>query len=189
MIGFLRGEPVVVDEETAIVNCGGVGYEVTCTPSLLDRMAAESEISVWIYTHVREDALHLFGFQSLAEKRLFLSLIKVNGVGPKSAMHILGATTFDNLIELIQNEDAKGLSKLPKVGKKTAEQIILTLKNKLVFADIEPSNKGPSVRTEIVSALVHLGFRASDVEKVVEKMRPDTNLETGVREGLLALTT
>ena len=107
-----------------------------------------------------------------------------------SASHS-AATSVDQLIALIADGDAKGLSKLPKVGKKTSEQIILTLKGKLVFAD-EPKNemgKKFSTRDDIVSALVNLGFRLYDVEKVVEKMNPQVNLESGVREGLLALTT
>ncbi|MBX7231142.1 MAG: Holliday junction branch migration protein RuvA [Bdellovibrionales bacterium] len=189
MIGYLKGEIKFYDLETVLLFCGGIGYEVICTPSTLSQvLGGKKEVELWIYTHVREDILQLYGFFTLLEKQLFLSLIKVNGIGPRSALQILGATALESLVDLINKGDAKGLSQLPKVGKKTAEQIILTLKGKLVLLESSDQPSTVSNRGAITSALVNLGFKATDVDKVVAKMSPNLDLESGVREGLVALT-
>lgn len=188
MIGFLRGEVQVVESDALVLVAGGVGYEVACTPATLAAAQPGHALELYIHTQVREDAITLFGFLKPVEKQMFMSLIKVNGIGPKSAIQILGAAPLDRLLELINSGDAKGLSNLPKIGKKTAEQIILTLKGKLVTADDSARPAASKVRQEIVSALVHLGFRLNDVERVVEQLPAHANLETGVREGLAALT-
>lgn len=189
MIGFLRGEVQWLDGENAVIVAAGVGYEVACTPNTLTDLTVGAQHELWIYTQVRDDAIQLYGFLNLLEKQMFLALIKVNGVGPRSALNILGASPMDQLIQLINEGDAKGLSKLPKVGKKTAEQIILTLKGKLVTVDEKQNLTPPSrVRQDVVSALVHLGFRLADVERVVEHLPDHTDLESGVRESLAALT-
>ncbi len=188
MIGFLRGQVLQVDTEGAVILAGGVGYEVACAPSTLTNLEPEKSTDLFIYTQVREDAIQLYGFQSLPEKQLFLSLIKVNGIGPRSAMTILAAAGVEQIVDLINRGDAKGLSALPKVGKKTAEQIVLTLKGKLVRVEDQTKPAALSSRQAIVSALVHLGFRLADVEKAVAAMPPEIDLEAGVREGLAALT-
>lgn len=189
MIGYLKGQAEWVGLESLILMAGGVGYEVTATPATLANVTPGAPMELWIYTQVREDAIQLYGFQKLAEKELFLSLIKVNGIGPKSAIQILGASSCEQIISLINEGDARGLSGLPKVGKKTAEQIVLTLKGKLVSAapdTIRPEAR--PVRGEIVSALVNLGFRLNDVEKAVSQMPGDIDLENGIRRALAELT-
>ncbi len=188
MIGFLRGEVLTVDSDSMIVVAAGVGYEVTCTPATLAMAQPGIGLELYIYTQVREDAILLYGFLKPVEKQMFMSLIKVNGVGPKSAITILGAAPIERLLNLINDGDAKGLSQLPKVGKKTAEQIVLTLKGKLVTADEVAKPAATKTRQEIISALVHLGFRLNDVERTVDQLPQHADLETGVREGLAALT-
>lgn len=189
MIAFLSGEVHSVSEDGLILNVQGVGYEVTCTPQVLNAAVSGAALSLDIYTQVRDDAIQLYGFFNRAEKSLFLSLIKVNGIGPKSALQIVSAAPIARITELINEGNAKGLSELPKIGKKTAEQIVLTLKGKLVSADpVTANSAAKNIRGEIVSALVHLGFRLADVEKVVERMPHNIDLENGVRQGLGALT-
>lgn len=188
MIGYLRGEVQWVDLESLILVASGVGYDLLCTPETLTTVVVGEPLELWVYTQVRDDAIQLYGFRSLEAKQMFLSLIKVNGVGPRSAMHILAASPVEKLIEMINQGDAKGLSGLPKVGKKTAEQIVLTLKGKLVQIEEQTKPAAGKVRGEIISALVHLGFRLHDVEKVVERMPLDVELEKGIRDGLSALT-
>ncbi|MGE0634291.1 MAG: Holliday junction branch migration protein RuvA [Pseudobdellovibrionaceae bacterium] len=191
MIAFLRGKILEVDAEAAVDETQGVGYEVLCALGTLAELQPEigTEVEMWIHTHVREDALLLFGFLSKQEKNLFLSLLKVNGVGPKSALSILGAATIENLQILIEAGDVKGLTALPKIGKKTAEQIILTLKGKLVFGEDKKSKAKATIsHSEIRSALVNLGFRPPDVEKVIADFPADLELEEGVRRGLKALS-
>jgi Holliday junction DNA helicase RuvA len=193
MIGFLRGHIVDVQPENLIVDVSGVGYELQCSANTLTSVLPGDEGMFHVYTHVREDQITLFGFQTSAEKRLFLSLINVNGVGPKLAIKILSGATVERVVEMVDAGDVKALTALPKVGKKIAEQIILSLKGKLVFEETSGSRSGPIAkafagRTEIVSALVNLGFRIADVEKVVEEIPAGTDLESGVRQGLQALS-
>lgn len=191
MIAFLKGKVLEADLESAIIETMGVGYEVLCSLGTLSDLQSElgTEVEMWIHTHVREDALTLFGFLTKEEKNLFLSLLKVNGVGPKSALSILSASTPTNLLNLIESGDVKGLTALPKIGKKTAEQIILSLKGKLVFGEDKKSVAKPAImHSEIKSALVNLGFRLPDVEKAVSDFPATLDLEEGVRRGLKALS-
>ena len=122
MIAYLRGKLLEVTTDTAVIDVQGVGYETLCSGRTLDqlRMQVGQELRLWIYTHVREDALQLFGFGSRQEKEVFLSLLKVNGVGPKSALSILSGAEAEKIIGFIEAGDAKALSNLPKIGKKTA---------------------------------------------------------------------
>lgn len=189
MIGYLEG--ILFDKglDHAILLVQGVGYEVHIPATDLEEIKVGSTIALWIYTNVREDALQLFGFRRIEGKNLFLSLLKVNGVGPKSALNILSAAPFRSIIGMIESEDAKALSQLPKIGKKTAEQIILTLKGKLVFADPSVRQMDFTHKKEITSALVNLGFKLIEVENVINQMDPQVSFEDGVRKGLSTLST
>lgn len=202
MIGFLKGNLIFGQDDHAVIECHGVGYELTMTPnSVQDLMSLKSEsCQVWVYTHVREDALQLFGFNSRSEKDFFIQLLKVNGVGPKSALTIMSGASVENIQAWIENSDAKALSLLPKVGKKTAEQIVLTLKGKLVKIESEKdlkkrsglasqakSNK-PLNLQQITSALVNLGFKPQIVDSFIETLPLDAAVEDGVRSGLQKLS-
>lgn len=193
MIGFLRGRIIETHTEGLILDVGGVGYDLSCSANTLDEVLDRTEAHLWVHTHLREDALVLFGFATAQEKQVFLSLLKVNGIGPKMAIKILSGTSLERLFEMIEAGDVKALSALPKVGKKTAEQLILTLKGQLVLSgEADGSVRargGPrQVRDEVVSALVNLGFRLPDVEKVVADMPDEFDLQQGVRRGLQALS-
>src|SRR4051812_39505214 len=158
MIGFVRGKLMAVELDSALVETGGVGYEILCSAQVMADLAGSvgTEIALWIHTHVREDALQLFGFMSKTEKELFLSLLKVNGVGPKSALTILSAGRVEKIIEMIEDGNAKALAALPRVGKKTSEQIILSLQGKLVRADA-PKGKAAGksdIQKQIQTALL-----------------------------------
>ncbi len=130
MIARLQGQVVEVSPESAIIDVAGVGYEVTCSVNTLFDWQAGQSVVVYTYTHVREDILQLFGFSTTREKEMFTTLLKVNGIGPKMAINILSGANVDQILMMVESEDVKGLSKLPKVGKKTAEQMVLTLKGK-----------------------------------------------------------
>lgn len=192
MIASLKGRLLSADMDEVIIDVLGVGYEVACSSLTLADLQSSlgEEIHMWIYTHVREDAFQLFGFLHKLEKQLFTSLLKVNGVGPKSALSILNGARAEQIMEFIEAGDAKALSSLPKVGKKTAEQIVLTLQGKLV--KIETLGRGktmkPSVHKDISSALVNLGFKPQLVEQFVGDLPKETSLEEGVRKGLQTLT-
>jgi Holliday junction DNA helicase RuvA len=190
VIGFLEGIVFDVSSETFILNVNGVGYDISAsTQTLTDvHVLLGQKMKVWIYSHVREDAFQLFGFLKKPEKDFFIQLLKVNGVGPKSALTLLSGAPLEQIQLWIEAGDAKSLSSLPKVGKKTAEQIILTLKGKLVL--IESKAKAPKVsetHRQISSALVNLGFKSQMVDQFVASLDLVTTLEVGVREGLKRL--
>jgi len=190
MIAYLKGTTIHMDLETAILDVQGVGYEVWCSTNTIDRLSMGSSAHLFIHTHVREDAFVLYGFATTNEKEMFHSLIKVNGVGPKLAIKILSGTTLDHFMEMIEAEDVAGLSKIPKVGKKTAEQLVLSLKGKLkIIEDVASGKKSPKgINKEILSALVNLGFKEADVQKVVQELALETSFEEGVRKGLSSLS-
>ncbi len=189
MIGYLRGKIIEVQMDSAIVDVAGVGYEILASSNTLSDLSAllGKELIVWIHTHVREDALQLFGFHDKAEKNLFLSLLKVNGVGPKMALSILSGARLSEVQNMIEAGNAKGLSGLPKVGKKTAEQIILTLKGKLVSASDAPLFQNPT-QTQITSALLNLGYKSQLVDQFVSTLPKDISIEDGVRKALQTLS-
>jgi Holliday junction DNA helicase RuvA len=201
MIGYLRGRIFSRSEEGLTLDVGGVGYELHCSVNTLGDLLDQSDIELHVHTSVREDAITLFGFSTPLERRTFQSLLKVNGIGPKIAMKILSATRLENLAQMIESGDVKSLAGLPKVGKKTAEQLILTLRGKLNLGDdiqtarkvsSKPMSGVPSrfegPRSDVLSALVNLGFRLPDAEKVVLDLPEDVEFEAGIRQGLQALS-
>lgn len=188
MIAQLRGKVFPGTDNSLIVDVSGVGYEVICSETTKQDLLMDEFAQVLIHTNVREDAITLFGFSTSLEKQLFLSLIKVNGIGPKMASGILSATSINHLTRYIEEGDVKGLSSLPKIGKKKAEQIILSLKGKLVLSDEQTDGFKFSARNEICSALINLGFKPNDVTTVVDGMDPKTDVQTGVKEGLTQLS-
>ncbi|MGE0525965.1 MAG: Holliday junction branch migration protein RuvA [Bdellovibrionales bacterium] len=187
MIAYLQGRPMRFGADHMILLVQGVGYELLCSTQTLQDFEGKSFVETWVHTHVREDALQLFGFSTELERALFLNLLKVNGIGPKSATQILSGAPTSQIVQWIEDANAGALSKLPKIGKKSAEQIVLTLQGKLVRVE-SPGGTRFVARPQIVSALVNLGFRLGDVEQVVDRMSPNTDLESGLRQGLSALT-
>lgn len=187
MIGYLKGMIQDIVETSVIVDVQGVGYEVHVAASSLNtlEMSQDKDVTLWIYTHVREDSLELFGFLTKEEKKFFISLLKVNGIGPKKAIDILSGSGVNDIIKMIDSGNVKSLSQLPKVGKKTAEQMILTLKGKLVMAEKSVSE---GVHAEVAFALVNLGFKHQQVELFVSTLSRDIEVEEGVRKGLQALS-
>ena len=210
MIARLKGIVEFKDQETCIVDVAGVGYELTCSLETLDELPLGETYVFDVYTHVREDQIALFGFRSRAEKDFFLALLSVNGIGPKMAIKILSAGALTSIARAIEAGDAKALSQLPKVGKKTAEQLVVSLKGKMGAyldsqfagagigagksrqpgASLPLSNQDP-IESEIASALTHLGFRAQEIEHVIAKFEEQTRdraesptLEEGVRFAL-----
>jgi Holliday junction DNA helicase RuvA len=194
MISYLRGQLIEVGTESVVIDVQGVGYEVTCNLSTLSDVQNQMGETVvfWIYTHVREDILQLFGFPNVNEKQFFLSLLKVNGIGPKMAINLMSGASVEAIIGMIENEDVKSISKLPKVGKKTAEQLILTLKGKLVITPdekkLKKADKASQKPSELESALVNLGFRSQDVQLVVSQLPSHLSFEEGLRQGLAVLS-
>jgi Holliday junction DNA helicase RuvA len=177
MIGYLEGTLKQLDATRALVVCAGVGYEVHISLSTYYRLEGKREVAMEIYTHVREDALALYGFASSEEKNAFEKLISISGIGPTLAQKILSGIDANDLADAIARADARKLSTIPGVGKKTAERICLELRDKLVAtaaAATQPSTPSQlSIDDDVQSALVNLGYRAKDAELAVEKARQE----------------
>lgn len=168
MIAYLTGKPLVHSEELIVVT-GGVGYGVTVTNQVLSQATTQSEVSLYIYTHVKEDALVLFGFSSLNEKALFKLLISVSGVGPATAMGILNKGA-NQIITAIQNADVTFFTSVKRVGKKAGQKIIIELKSKLggiKDLDLTPLSQN---ETDILEALLSLGFAEDQANQVIKNL-------------------
>ncbi len=188
MIAYLFGKLKSFTDEKVIILVNGVGYEAQCSKSTIDDIYKKNDVELFIHTHLREDMLALFGFSTIAEKEVFLSLISVNGIGPKVALKILSGTKVIDLIRWIEEGNIDALTQLPKVGKKTAEQILFSLKDKFLVKQGTPAvNIRDGIRRDIYSALVNLGYGAGEVEKIVSRMKTDVEFQEGVREGLSQL--
>ena len=170
MIAHLRGRLLFKTPQSAVVEAAGVGYEVTISIPTFTALPAEgNEVALLVYTHVREDALALFGFTTRTEKRLFEKLLSISGIGPKLAITVLSGLPPERLIAAIHGQDHATLTHIPGVGKKTAERIVLELKDKL--QELAPAgNAGSStpVSEDVLSALVNLGYQRLAAQKGVE---------------------
>lgn len=176
MIGYLEGQLRQLDATRALVVAGGVGYEVHISLSTYYRLEGKRDVAMDVYTHVREDTLALYGFATAEEKFAFEKLISISGIGPTLAQKILSGIDANDLADAIARADARKLSSIPGVGKKTAERICLELRDKLVVgqtAAAAPVTTGPSVDDDVHSALVNLGYRPKDADLALENARKD----------------
>ena len=179
MIGALTGTLLRKQPQEVLVNVGGVGYRVTIPISTFYRLGdLGSAVSLRIHTHVREDALALYGFVSESEEDLFARLISVAGVGPKLAINILSGIESAELLDALRNGDLPRLTRVPGVGKKTAERLILELKDKLPPPTPEEEERVPvpvsSPREDLVSALGNLGYSRSEAERALDRAARDS---------------
>ena len=182
MIAHLRGTLLAKHPNQAIVETHGVGYDVAISvPTFTELPAAGAEVALHIHTHVREDALNLYGFLRLAEKRLFEKLLTVSGIGPKLAITILSGMPADEMVGAIRGNDVARLTRIPGIGKKTAERMVLELRDKLptalgaTEASFAPAN---SVEEDVISALVNLGYQRATAEKALLALRGGKNAQS-----------
>jgi Holliday junction DNA helicase RuvA len=172
MIAFLRGRLFSKSPNQAIVECGGVGYDVTISVATFTSLPPEgAEARLHIYTHVREDQLALFGFAEPEEKRLFEKLLTISGIGPKLAITVLSGIDAARLVTAIRSSDHATLTRIPGIGKKTAERVVLELKDKLDDMAVAPSAAaaayGPA-GDDALSALVNLGYARPIAQRAIE---------------------
>jgi Holliday junction DNA helicase RuvA len=190
VIAQLRGRLLRKEPQEAVVDVGGVGYRVTIPLSTFYRLGEPGEeVALLTHTHVREDALALFGFLTAAEQALFERLIAVSGVGPKLAVSILSGIEAPDLVSALRSSDVPRLTRIPGVGKKTAERLVLELKDKMqgLAAAAEPvAVPASTAKEDLVSALVHLGYSRPEAERGVERALKDD--ATGRFEDLLRRT-
>ena len=184
MIARLRGRPVANTREGLVLDVGGVGYLVAATPTAVRKADGADEVSLHTYLHVREDALQLYGFAEAAERELFVQLLSVNGIGPKVALAIVSGSPVADLRRAIALEDAPRFQAIPGIGKKTAERIVLELREKL--ADGVPEAAAETTAPHVVArdALVELGWSVVEAEQALAQTDPEAPPEERVRQAL-----
>ncbi len=177
MIGLLRGALLEKRPGQVIVDAGGVGYDVHIPLSTFAALGAlRAEVTLLVYTHVREDQISLYGFLTAREKHLFEMLLSVSGVGPSLALRILSGMSVDEIIPAVRRGDAAALTRINGVGRKTAERVIVELKDKLAAAETaaaEPRVARSQLEEDLVSALVNLDYEKRDAQRAVEIVRKD----------------
>ena len=171
MIAHLRGRLIAKHPNQAIIEVAGVGYDVSITvPTFSDLPSPGAEVALHIHTHVREDVIALYGFLRRDEKQLFEKLLTVSGIGPKLAITILSGMATPDMIDAIRNNDFVRLTKIPGIGRKTAERMCVELRDKLEgFGAPQTAASGSTVEEDVTSALTNLGFQRTAAEKAVER--------------------
>jgi holliday junction DNA helicase RuvA len=186
VIARLRGRPAGRSPEGLVVDVNGVGYLVAATPAVMRRATAGSEITVETYTHVREDALQLYGFADAEERELFVHLLTVSGIGPKVALAVVSGSPAGELRKAIALGDHARFQAIPGIGKKTAERIVLELKEKLGSVAEQSLAAVSDAPGHLVArdALVELGYTVVDAERALAEVDPDLPAEERVRAAL-----
>ena len=171
MIAHLRGKLLAKHPNQAIVEAAGVGYDVTISvPTFSDLPAVGAEVALNIHTHVREDAIALYGFLRPSEKVLFEKLITVSGIGPKLAITTLSGMPTADMVGAIRSNDHARLTRIPGIGRKTAERMCVELRDKLdAFGAPKPVVTVSAVEEDVISALTNLGYQRGLAEKAVER--------------------
>jgi holliday junction DNA helicase RuvA len=171
MIAHLRGKLLAKHPNQAIVETSGVGYDVTISiPTYSDLPGVGGEVGLHIHTHVREDAIALYGFLRPSEKTLFEKLITVSGIGPKLAITILSGMAADEMVSAIRGNDIARLTRIPGIGKKTAERMVLELRDKLTVEKAGEITAAPTmspIEEDVLSALINLGYQRVAAEKAM----------------------
>ncbi len=193
MIGYLKGKILSLSQDTALIETGGVGYEVLCSASVMSDLMGKDEGEVYTYLQVREDGISLFGFSSPAEKNMFLKLVSVSGVGPKMGIAVLSGMDINSLAVAIASSDVKKLSTVKGLGKKTAERIILELREKVTASEAPTPSKGGAPvlpaddgEEDAVVALMSLGFTRAESSRAIERAKSAgaSTIEEIIREAL-----
>lgn len=196
MIGFLRGKVAYLLADDCLLDVGGVGYRVTVSGMTRSKLRQGEQAMLFTYLSVREDALQLYGFATQEEYDVFLQLIGVSGIGPKVALSILSSTTVSGLCSAIANKQASLLTKLPGIGKKSAERLILELKDKLAFvgtgdgeeAFVEAAPLGDGILDEAAAALASLGYTPAETAPVLKQLGTCQTTEEAIRLALKKLS-
>ena len=194
MIGHLRGRLLTKHPNQVVVETGGVGYEVNISvPTFSELPASGSEVALFIHTHVREDLIALYGFLHPAEKQLFEKLMTVSGIGAKLAITILSGMAAEEMAGAIRGNDVARLTRIPGIGRKTAERMVLELRDKLppAVGTSAPAIPVSATEEDVLSALVNLGYQRAAAEKTlaaVVKNGKSNSFDAMFREALAGLS-
>jgi Holliday junction DNA helicase RuvA len=192
MIAHLRGKLLAKHPNQAVVETAGVGYDVTISvPTFSDLPGTGGDVALHIHTHVREDTIALYGFLRSPEKTLFEKLITVSGIGPKLAITILSGMAADEMVNAIRGNDIARLTRIPGIGKKTAERMVLELRDKLPVEKHGEMAATPAltpVEEDVLSALVNLGYQRAAAEKAMSTVSRNGQFDNMFRQALTALS-
>ncbi len=197
MYSYLKGELVEILEDTIVVEVNGIGYNVHIPASMIDNFTGTGQnVKIYTYLHVKEELMELYGFQTRDDLNIFRLLLSVSGIGPKGALAVLTVMTPDDLRFAVLGEDAKAIAKAPGIGNKTAQRVILELKDKLKLEDAleqklvnaaeDTGNSLSGVKSEAVQALVALGYSSSEALKAVNsvELTQDITVEEALKAAL-----
>ncbi|MEA2460258.1 MAG: holliday junction helicase RuvA [Actinomycetota bacterium] len=190
MIGFLRGQVAARTTDACFLDVQGVGYKLSCSLSTLAALPGDGDsCTLWTHVHVREDALALFGFASEDEQRMFEGLLSVAGVGPKVALQVCSSFSPESFRRALVTGDVAAISSVPGIGKKTAQRILLDLKEKLELPDLEIVGSRPDAISKARSALENLGYSPGEVRVALAESSPpaDAPLEEVIKSALKVL--
>lgn len=184
MIAFIKGTIHSYGNDYVIIENHGIGYRVYVANPMMVKL--NEEVVLYTYQHVREDALTLFGFASMEEHDLFMRLISVKGVGPRTALGMLAAASAKEMIMAIENNDVKFMKSLPGIGAKTASQIVLDLKGKLVQEELEVKAEENINIKDAMDALKALGYKPAELQGIAKELAllPACSVETYIRNAL-----
>jgi holliday junction DNA helicase RuvA len=185
MIGSIKGKIILKTDKFLIVEASGVGYKISVSPDTLSKVdKTGGEIFLFIHTHVREDSFDLYGFLEHEELEFFEMLLNVSGIGPKGALAILGITSIETLKRAIGTGDTSYMTKISGIGKKTAEKIVIELRDKVGVA-----KEGTALQGEMdaLEALRSLGYSQNEARDALKKVSTDADINTKIREALKIL--
>jgi Holliday junction DNA helicase RuvA len=192
MIAHLRGKLIARHPNQVIVDAMGVGYDVTISvPTFSELPPAGGEVALHIHTHVREDQIALYGFLRPEEKHLFEKLISVSGIGPKLAITILSGMPTDEMTSAIRSNDVARLTKIPGIGRKTAERMVLELRDKLPPVGTDQVHVVPSlsaVQEDVLSALMNLGYQRASAEKALSTIEKNDSFDAMFRAAMAVMS-
>jgi len=172
MIGFLSGEVVARDGPYIVIDVSGVGYKVVVANGVLSNLGKNGKVKLFVYTHVRKDAISLFGFLDSLDLKLFENLISVSGIGPKTAMNVFSIGDREKIIEAIVTNDVSFFSSVPRLGKKNAQKIIIELKSKFgSIEDLDLSKADSKGNGEVITALKQFGFSSREALEAVKSIK------------------
>jgi len=190
MIARLNGILIEKNPPQIVIDCNGVGYEVEVPMSTFYNLPdIGAKLTLLTYFVVREDAQLLYGFGSLQEKNTFKQLLKVNGIGAKSALSILSGVSIDDLVQAVSQQEVSMLTRIPGIGKKTAERLLLELKDKLGAAEFtQQAGQNASASYDILNALVALGYNEREAQSAVKLLDKNISVTEGIKLALKSLS-
>jgi len=184
MIGSIKGKIILKKDKFVVVETGGLGYKVNVSPDTILKTKLDETVSFWTHLHVKEDAQDLYGFLNYPELEFFEMLIGVSGIGPKGALAILSVASIETLKKAIGTGDTSYLTKISGIGRKTAEKIVLELRDKI---GIEKSDNSLQGEIDVLEALKSLGYSHTDARDALKQCKSDTSVNVRIREALKIL--